>query len=116
MDNRPIIVFITAPSIEIGKDIATALVESKLAACVNILGPINSIYTWEGKICDDEEVLLIAKSRGELFESQLIPAIRAIHPYQIPEIIALPVAMGLPSYLDWVLHETGIGPTELPGG
>ena len=116
MDDQPIIVFITAPSKEIGKEIASALVEGKLAACVNILGPINSIYTWEGKICDDEEVLLIAKSRLGLFESHLIPAVKAIHPYEIPEIIALPVTMGLHSYLDWVLGETRISPTELPGG
>jgi periplasmic divalent cation tolerance protein len=112
MDNQPIIVFITAPSKETGKQIATTLVQQKLAACVNILGPISSIYSWEGKICDDEEVLLIAKSRSGLFESHLIPAIRAIHPYQIPEIIALPVALGLHSYLDWVLNETEINPTE----
>jgi len=112
MDNQPIIVFITAPSKVIGKEIASALVEGKLAACVNILGPINSIYTWEGKVCDDEEVLLIAKSRSGLFENQLIPAVRAIHPYEIPEIIALPVTMGLHSYLDWILLETGISRTE----
>jgi periplasmic divalent cation tolerance protein len=112
MDNQPIIVFITAPSKEIGKAIACALVEGKLAACVNILGPINSIYTWEDKICDDEEVLLIAKSRSGLFEQQLIPAVRAIHPYQIPEIIALPVTMGLQSYLDWVFLETRASQTD----
>ena len=112
MDNQPIIVFITAPSKVIGKEIASALVKGKLAACVNILGPINSIYAWEGKICNDEEVLLIAKSQSGLFESQLIPAVKAIHPYEIPEIIALPVAMGLRSYLDWILLETGISQAE----
>ena len=111
MDDQPIIVFITAPSKEIGKKIASALVEGKLAACVNMLGPIDSIYTWEGKICDEEEVLLIVKTRSSLFESQLIPAVKAVHPYEIPEIIALPVVMGLPSYLDWVLGETGINST-----
>ncbi|OGO34975.1 MAG: hypothetical protein A2W35_20410 [Chloroflexi bacterium RBG_16_57_11] len=115
MENRPIIVFITAPSNEIGKKIATTLVEGKLAACVNILGPVSSIYAWEGKICDDEEVLLIAKSRSGLFENQLIPAVKAIHPYEIPEIIALPVAMGLNSYLDWVLRETETDITGSPG-
>jgi periplasmic divalent cation tolerance protein len=108
MDNQPIIVFITAPSKEIGKQIATALVEEKLAACVNILGPVNSIYAWDGKIIDDEEVLLIAKSRSGLFDNRLVPAVQAIHPYEIPEIIALPVALGLHSYLEWVLHETGL--------
>jgi periplasmic divalent cation tolerance protein len=110
MESQPMIVFITAPSKEIGKQIAAALVEQRLAACVNILGPINSIYTWEGKICDDEEMLLIAKSRTDLIASRLIPAVQAIHPYQVPEIIAVPVAGGLPSYLDWVMHETGGDP------
>jgi periplasmic divalent cation tolerance protein len=112
MDSQPVIVFITAPSNDIGKQIAVALVEKRLAACVNILGPINSIYAWEGKINNDQEVLLIAKSRSDLIESRLIPAVQAIHPYQVPEIIALPVASGLPAYLDWVLRETGDNPPE----
>jgi periplasmic divalent cation tolerance protein len=115
MDNQPIIVFITAPSRAVGKQIASALVEGKLAACVNILGPITSIYTWEGKLCDEKEVLLIVKSRLELFESHLIPAVKAVHPYEIPEIIALPVAMGLNDYLNWVLRETAIKTIEEPG-
>ena len=112
MDDRPIIVFITAPSKEIGRTIAAALVEGKLAACVNILGPVNSIYAWEGKLCDDEEVLLIAKSRSSRFENQLVPAVKAIHPYEIPEIIAMPVTLGLHSYLDWVLRQTEIDTAE----
>jgi len=107
MDSQPMVVFITAPSKEVGKQIAAALVENRLAACVNILSPINSIYIWEGKIHDDEEVLLLAKSRSDLIEGRLIPAVQAIHPYQVPEIIALPVVLGLPSYLEWVMRETG---------
>lgn len=107
MDSLPMIVFITAPSKEVGTQIAASLVENRLAACVNILGPINSIYIWEGKICNDEEVLLIVKSRSDLIESRLIPAVQAIHPYEVPEIIAFPVVMGLPSYLDWMLRQTG---------
>ena len=93
MDNQPIIVFITAPSKEIGRKIAETLIEGKLAACVNILCPVNSIYSWESKIHDEEEVMLIVKSRSGLFENQLVPAVKAIHPYDVPEIIALPVAM-----------------------
>ena len=112
MDSQPVIVFITVPSREVGKQIAVALVEQRLAACVNILGPINSIYVWEGKISDDEEMLLIVKSRSDLIEQGLIPAVQAIHPYQVPEIIALPVLTGLHSYLDWVLRETGATPAE----
>jgi periplasmic divalent cation tolerance protein len=112
MDSQPMVVFITAPSKEIGKQIAATLVENKLAACVNLLGPINSIYAWEGKICDDEEMLLIVKSRSDLIENGLIPAVQAIHPYQIPEIIALPVVAGLHSYLDWIIKETGEHPVS----
>jgi periplasmic divalent cation tolerance protein len=99
---EPIIVLITAPSNDVGKQIAKTLLEQKLAACVNIISPIDSIYTWEGKICNDEEVLLVVKSRAELFENQLVPAVQAIHPYQVPEIIALPIKMGAKSYLDWI--------------
>jgi len=98
----PIVVLITAPSKEVGKQIARALLEQELAACVNIISSIDSIYTWEGKICNDEEVLLVVKSRAELFEDQLVPAVQAIHPYQVPEIIALPIKMGAKSYLDWI--------------
>jgi periplasmic divalent cation tolerance protein len=98
----PIVVLITAPSKEVGKQIARALLEQELAACVNIISSIDSIYTWEGKICNDEEVLLVVKSRAEIFENQLVPAVQAIHPYQVPEIIALPIKMGAKSYLDWI--------------
>lgn len=107
MDSQPMIVLITAPSQEVAKQIAVALVENRLAACVNILSPIRSIYRWEGKVHDDQETLLIVKSQAQLIESRLIPAVQAIHPYQVPEIIALPVVMGLHSYLDWILQETG---------
>lgn len=98
----PIVVLITAPSKEVGKQIARALLEQELAACVNIISSIDSLYNWEGKICNDEEVLLVVKSRAELFENQLVPAVQAIHPYQVPEIIALPIKMGAKSYLDWI--------------
>ena len=98
----PIVVLITAPSKEVGKQIARVLLEQELAACVNIISSIDSIYSWEGKICNDEEVLLVVKSRAELFENQLVPAVQAIHPYRVPEIIALPIKMGAKSYLDWI--------------
>ena len=98
----PIVVLITAPSKEVGKQIARVLLEQELAACVNIISPIDSIYPWEGEICNDEEVLLVVKSRAELFENQLVPAVQAIHPYRVPEIIALPIKMGAKSYLDWI--------------
>lgn len=102
MTAQPIVVLITAPSKDVGRTIAAALVEQKLAACVNILGPIQSIYTWEGRVQEEEEFLLVAKTWDELFEPRLIPAVRAVHPYEVPEIIALPILAGLPEYLDWM--------------
>jgi periplasmic divalent cation tolerance protein len=106
MDSSSIVVLMTAPSIEVARQIAGVLLEDKLAACVNILPGINSLYSWQGEIQDDTEVLMLAKSRPELFEDRLIPAVQAIHPYQVPEIIALPIVMGLGSYLDWITAET----------
>ena len=106
MPDEFIVVLITAPSLQAGQDIAHLLVENKLAAFVNILPAVHSIYSWKGSIQSDEEVLLLAKSRAELFADRLLPAIKAAHPYQVPEIIALPVLMGLPAYLDWIATET----------
>ena len=102
MENEYIIVLITTPNQETSEMIANTLLENKLAACVNLVGPILSFYTWEGDINRDEEMLLIVKSRAELFESELIPAVQAVHPYDIPEIIALPILMGSADYLAWI--------------
>lgn len=104
--NMFIVILITAPSLEIGKQIARRLVEQNLAACVNIISPVRSIYRWEGQIHEDEETLLIVKSRAELFVDHVIPAVKAIHPYQVPEIIALPIQSGLDAYLEWLQKET----------
>jgi periplasmic divalent cation tolerance protein len=106
MDENNIVVLITAPSDEVGKEIARMLVRQKLAACVNLLSPIHSIYTWEGEIQEERETLLVVKTRAELFESKLIPAVRAAHPYDVPEIIALPIISGLPDYLNWIQQST----------
>ncbi len=91
MESKYIVVLITAPSKMVGKQIVEELLKKKLAACVNIVSPIKSLYTWEGKMCDDEEVLLVAKSRIDLFEDQFVPVVKALHPYDVPEIIALPI-------------------------
>ena len=99
MDKEYIIVLITTPSKEVGEKIANALLEKKLAACVNMMAPIFSLYTWEEEINRDDEVLLIVKSRADLFESDLIPV---VHPYDVPEIIALPILMGSANYLAWI--------------
>jgi len=86
--------------------LARGLVEQRLAACVNVLGEITSVYRWQGKIATESEVTVLIKTRGALYD-QVEAAIRAAHPYELPEVIALPVARGLPQYLQWVAAETG---------
>lgn len=106
MENQAIVVLVTVPSQEKAREIAFQLVEKGLAACVNMLSPINSIFTWEGKVEEQQEVLLIVKSRQAIFQDKLLPAILEAHPYQLPEILALPVLEGNPAYLDWIIEST----------
>jgi len=95
------IVFCTVPDPDIGQQIAGYLVEYRLAACVNLLPGIKSIYRWKGEVCTDSESLLMIKSRTADYR-ELENAIRRLHPYELPEIIAVPLNNGLPEYLDWV--------------
>jgi periplasmic divalent cation tolerance protein len=99
-----LIVLITADKIELAHQIAERLVADRLAACVNIVPQIESIYRWEGKVCRDQELLLIAKTEQSCF-ARLEEAVRALHSYTTPEIIALPIACGSSLYLQW-LHES----------
>jgi periplasmic divalent cation tolerance protein len=96
-----VVVLVTTASRDEGKKIARHLVESRLAACVNITQSIESVYRWEGKMAEEVEFLLIIKSVRELF-----PEIRAeisrLHSYQTPEIICLPVVEGSRNYLQWI--------------
>jgi len=85
--------------------LATALVERRLAACVQIVGPIQSTYRWQGQIETAEEWLCLIKTRRELWE-EVQRAIVELHPYETPEIIATPIAEGSKAYLDWVAEET----------
>lgn len=85
--------------------LARALIERRLAACVNILSPCRSVYRWQGKTEDAEEFPMLIKTTRERY-SELEAAIRAGHPYELPEIIAVPLAGGLPAYLEWVESET----------
>ncbi|NPV86436.1 MAG: divalent-cation tolerance protein CutA [Anaerolineae bacterium] len=100
------LVLITVPSLEVGRNIAEVLVNQRLAACVNIVPHIRSLYIWEGKLCDDEETLLMCKTRSSLFEEHFLPTVKLLHPYEVPEIIALPIVKGLPAYLEWVAQAT----------
>jgi len=95
------VVLVTAPDAEVGARIARALVAEGLAACVNLVPGVRSIYRWQGAVHDDAEVLLIAKTRAALV-SALGDRVRALHPYELPEVIALPVATGSEPYLEWL--------------
>lgn len=97
--------FCTCPDSDSAERLATALLERQLAACVNLLPGIRSLYRWQGNIERGEEVLLLIKSRAALL-ADLGAALRELHPYELPELIAVKVDSGLPAYLDWVLAET----------
>ena len=101
-----VVVLITAPSLKTAEDLAKVLVENKAAACVNLVTAIRSFYFWEEQIHDDEEVLMIIKTRAQLVEEKLIPLVKSIHPYKVPEIIALPVTLGDQPYLEWLRQNT----------
>jgi periplasmic divalent cation tolerance protein len=98
---RYVVVFITAGSESEAVKIARGLVGKKLAACVNIVRRIRSIYAWKGKIEDSTECLLIAKTTGDLF-GKLEKFVRHMHSYECPEIIAIPVKAGSRGYLKWI--------------
>ena len=94
-------VFCTCPDADTAASIAAALVDQKLAACVNIIKGIRSIYHWEGKRQCDEECLMLIKTRRDRYPD-LEDRVRILHPYEVPEIIALPLEAGLATYLKWV--------------
>ncbi len=100
-----IVVLITAASREEAGRIARRLVEDRLAACVNILPQVQSLFIWEQKLSQEDEVLLVVKSRRARFE-QLAAAVKQLHSYSVPEIIALPIVVGSTDYLRWVSEST----------
>lgn len=100
------VVLVTAPDAETGARIARALLEDHLIACANLLPQVRSLYRWEGRVEDDPEVLLVLKTGRERVEA-LTERVRELHPYDVPEVIALPVTAGSAPYLKWVLEETG---------
>ncbi len=104
-NTEEITVFVTVTNEDEAAIIARAVVEAKLAACANITGNIRSIYSWQGKVEDDSEVLMILKTRQDLFE-ELSEKIKELHSYDVPEIIALPIIMGSKDYLTWIKDST----------
>lgn len=99
------VVLITAPDVETGNGLARALVSERLAACVNVVSGVRSFYRWEGAVLDDAEVLLVAKTRGDRCAA-LAARVRDLHPYELPEVLALPAVAGSEAYLDWVRTES----------
>ena len=104
-----IIALCTCPDEPTGERIAAALVEGRLAACVNRIAGVVSTYRWQGKVCRDEEQLLIIKTTHERFDA-LRERILALHPYELPEVIALDVAAAHAPYLAWI--EAQVQPVE----
>ena len=100
-----LLVLTNLPDRAAAERLADALLEKRLAACVNILAPCRSVYRWKGEVQHDEEHPVLIKSTAEAYPA-LESAIRAGHPYELPEIIAVPIERGLPAYLDWVSAET----------
>jgi periplasmic divalent cation tolerance protein len=99
-----IMIFITAASDDEAVTIARALVSDRLVACANIVPHVRSVFFWEGKVCDENEILIIGKSKSPLMP-QIIQTVKSLHSYTVPEIIAVPVVEGSPEYLAW-LRET----------
>lgn len=100
-----IVVFVTAASDKEGEKIAQALLKERLAACVNIVAGVKSVFRWKGEISTEEEVLLIMKTKDRLFE-KLKKRVVELHSYEVPEIIASPILAGFEKYLSWLEKET----------
>jgi periplasmic divalent cation tolerance protein len=100
-----IVVLVTAASTQQAESIARTLVAERLAACVNLLPGVRSIYRWQGQVADQPEVLLVIKTRRELF-TPLSERVKALHSYEVPEVIALDVVEGSEPYLRWLTGET----------
>jgi periplasmic divalent cation tolerance protein len=105
MVENQIVTFCTVPDREAGERIAAALVEERLAACVNLIPGLTSIYRWQGKVEKADEYLLLIKTTSARFE-KLREEIKALHPNEVPEIIAIPITAGDSAYLNWISENT----------
>jgi periplasmic divalent cation tolerance protein len=100
------VVLVTAPSAEVGEKIARTVVEERLVACVNVLAGVTSIYRWQGRVEQASEVLLVMKTVQDRLAT-LTSRVKELHPYSVPEVLALPVDAALPAYAEWIAEETG---------
>ncbi|SFM78765.1 divalent-cation tolerance protein CutA [Thermodesulforhabdus norvegica] len=99
------VVLVTVPNAEEASRIAKTVVQEKLAACVNIVPQIRSVYSWKGEVCDDPESLMIIKTRAELFGA-IRDRIKELHSYEVPEIIGVRLSDGIDGYISWVFEVT----------
>jgi periplasmic divalent cation tolerance protein len=106
-DMEPIIVITNLPDRAQALSLAHKLVEERLAACVNVLGECTSVYRWEGENETASEVPVLIKTLAQHYAA-LEQLIRSLHPYELPELIAVPISGGLPAYLDWIACETSL--------
>ncbi len=97
------VILVTAPTVDVAESLARALVGEGLAACANLVPGIRSIYRWKGEICEDAEVLLILKTLDAAVPA-LTARVTALHPYDLPEVLCLPVAGGSLAYLEWIAN------------
>lgn len=102
-----LLVFTNLPDREAAMKLAQGLVEKRLAACVSVLSGCTSVYRWEGSVEHADEVPVLIKTRASRYP-EIEAAIRSLHPYELPEVIAVPVVRGLSDYLEWVAEETAI--------
>ncbi len=105
VSSQALVVLITCPDPSSGETLARSLVEEGLAACVNLVPGLTSIYRWEGRLCRDSEILLVVKTRRRKL-SALQGRVQALHPYTVPEILALPITAGSHAYLKWLREMT----------
>lgn len=103
-----IVVMVTCASTPEAEAIARQLLEERLVACVNIAGRIRSLYHWQGTVARESESLLLMKTRAEKFD-ELSRRVKELHPYEVPEIIGMPIMVGNPDYLDWIRESTEVG-------
>ncbi len=108
-----LVCLVTAPGLEEAGRIARALVEERLAACVNVLPGLRSVYRWEGAVHEEEEVLLVVKTTRERFPA-LQDRVRSLHSYTVPEVVAVPVEDAFPPYRAWVEASTAEGDGPVP--
>ena len=103
--------YMTAPNADEARKIGEALVQERLVACANVLGPISSIYWWQGQVQRDTEAVLIAKTRVDLVE-RTVARVKELHSYTVPCVVSLPIEQGNPDFLRWIDAETAPAGTQ----